>query len=364
MPMNPFRPSAGAEPPSIIGRDQAIVDFVSGLEGGVGAPGRLMRISGPRGSGKTVLLSDLAARAADMGWKVANVSAGVDMVDDLIYELSPEVAVDSFSATGSIAIVSGSATAHVKHPNLRSLMKSAAEKGKGLVITIDEVQDASEEDMQRIASAVQLLIREKVDIALVFAGLPMGVMDLINGKALTFLRRAVSENLQDISLLEVGLSLEESFSATGLLLGGKQLQRVTRATDGYAYLIQLVGYYVWQRGDLHRSSGNVITDEDVDTGLQIAVERFHETVHEPAISGLSKGAMEYLFCMAQDAGASSTAEVSKRMGKAPKATGAYRRALLQREVIQAPARGYVEFAVPLLREYLLENEDELRERFC
>ena len=363
MPINPFRPSAGAEPPSIIGRDQAIVDFVSGLEGGVGAPGRLMRISGPRGSGKTVLLTDLGNRAAEMGWDVANVSEGVDLVDDLVYELSPATAVDAVSMTGSIGVVSGGTTIQVKQPNLRALMKRSAEKAGGLVITIDEVQDASEEDIQRIASAVQLLIREKVNIAFVFAGLPMGVMDLINGKALTFLRRAVSENLRDINLLEVGLSLEEVFSTTGLKLAGDQLKRVTQATDGYAYLIQLVGYYVWQRGDLHRSSSIVISDEDVSTGLQIAIERFHETVHEPAIAGLGKEAMEYLFCMAQDSGTSSTAEVSKRMGKTPKATSSYRRTLLQREVIQAPARGYVEFAVPLLREYLLENEEELRERY-
>lgn len=37
--------------------------------------------------------------------------------------------------------------------------------------------------------------------------------------------------------------------------------------------------------------------------------------------------------------------------------------LLQREVIQAPQRGYVQFAVPDLDIYLRENAGEILERF-
>lgn len=360
---NPFRPTAGAEPPRLIGRDQAIMDFVSGLEGGVGAPGRLMRITGPRGSGKTVLLTDLGARAQRMGWEIANVTAGPSLIEDLVYELSPNMAIDSYSASVSAAVVSGDATVQVKHPNLRALMKKSAERSKGLVITIDEVQDAAVEDMQRIASAVQHLIREKVDIALIFAGLPSGVMDLINGEALTFLRRALSEALQKINLVEVEISFRDSFEATGLKIENEELSRLAAATEGYAYLIQLVGYYVWQRADLHRAESNIVTSTDVAEGVAIAMGQFHEAVHEPAIAGLSEGAMNYLLAMAQDTGRSSSSTIAERMGKEAKATSSYRRSLIQKEVIQSPARGYVEFAVPFLREYLLDHAQELRERY-
>ncbi len=363
MHMNPFKPSAGAEPPRIIGRDRAAVDFVSGLEGGVGAPGRLMRITGPRGSGKTVLLSEFGSRAESLGWKVANVSAGPDLIEDLLYELTPHLSVDSVAVSGSVAVASASASVQVKQPNLRALMKKTAQSCNGLVVTVDEVQDASEEDMQRIASAVQHLIREKVDIAFVFAGLPIGVMDLINGQALTFLRRAMSVVLHDINVVEVGISLQDSFAATGLVLEGEELSATAEATFGYAYLIQLVGYYVWQRGDLHRSSSKRIDRGDVETGIAIAMEQFHEAVHEPALSGLNEGAICYLLAMSQDVGRSSTAEVAKRMGKEPKDTSSYRRALIQKEIIQPSTRGYVEFIVPFMREYLLENTDELMERF-
>ena len=57
---NPFTPAAGAEPPTLIGREDVLFDFEESLLAGVGAPARLMRIAGPRGSGKTVLLNKLS----------------------------------------------------------------------------------------------------------------------------------------------------------------------------------------------------------------------------------------------------------------------------------------------------------------
>lgn len=77
---NPFKPTAGKMPPVLVGRDKVINDFIEGLENGEGAPGRLMRITGPRGSGKTVLLSELASIAGEQGWLVVNVSASGDLL--------------------------------------------------------------------------------------------------------------------------------------------------------------------------------------------------------------------------------------------------------------------------------------------
>lgn len=45
---NPFTPSAGVEPPALIGREDVLYDFEESLLAGVGAPRRLMRITGPR----------------------------------------------------------------------------------------------------------------------------------------------------------------------------------------------------------------------------------------------------------------------------------------------------------------------------
>lgn len=218
------------------------------------------------------------------------------------YELSPDSSVDSISLAGNAAIASGEVSMDVKRPNLRVLMKHRCGEGKGLVVTIDAVQDAPFEAMQLI-------------------------------------------------------------TASGLILDDDQLEIMAHATEGYAYLIQLIGYYVWRFADLHRASSMQVSDEDMRLGVENAMTRFHEVVHEPAISKLTKGAMEYLVAMAREGERASTADVAKRMGREPKATSSFRRSLIQHEVIQSPVRGYVEFSVPFLREYVLDNAEELLDRY-
>ena len=177
------------------------------------------------------------------------------------------------------------------------LTRGAAESHRGLVVTVDEVQDASVEDIQRIVHSVQHLIREKVNIAFAFAGLPMGVLDVINGEALTFLRRAKSVVLAETNLVEVGISLQDSFAPTGLTFQGDELSQAAKATCGYAYLIQLVAYYIWQRADLHRKNSASVDAQGVRTGIEIALAQFHDAVHEPAVAGISEGALSYLLAM-------------------------------------------------------------------
>ena len=68
--VNPFKPTAGMNPPELIGRDTVLDDFAEALENGPGAPDRLMRISGVRGTGKTVLLNALGDLARKKGFEV------------------------------------------------------------------------------------------------------------------------------------------------------------------------------------------------------------------------------------------------------------------------------------------------------
>ena len=322
-----------------------------------------MRVAGPRGSGKTVLLCDLRDRARELGWKTAIVSAG----PNLLLDLKDQIAESSLATNASVGVNAGFVSAKFdvvpKESSLRKLLGSAAKSSKGLFIAIDEVQDAPIDDMRAIASAVQLLIGEKVDIALAFAGLPAGVMDLINGKALTFLRRALPEDLAPINQVEVALSMGDSFIATGLTIEDDLLSRAAKATKGYAYLVQLVGYSIWQRANLHRVKSANVSERDVIEGIALAEARFHDVVHEPAISGLGLNDIKYLLAMCEDKQQSKSSEIAKRMGKKTNEVSSIRAKLLQREVIQAPQRGYVQFAVPDLDIYLRENAAKILERF-
>ena len=71
---NPFKPTAGKMPPELIGRDEVVDEFYEGLLNGPGAPERLIRVSGVRGTGKTVMLGEFKRIALNMEQKWTVVS--------------------------------------------------------------------------------------------------------------------------------------------------------------------------------------------------------------------------------------------------------------------------------------------------
>lgn len=68
---NPFKPSAGATPPDLIGPAGLLDEFEYGLRQGSGVPRLLTIITGSRGTGKTVMLSTAEAIARNHDWAVA-----------------------------------------------------------------------------------------------------------------------------------------------------------------------------------------------------------------------------------------------------------------------------------------------------
>ena len=64
---NPFTPGFGLTPMILAGRDLAIEEFTAALAGNV-PEARAILISGARGSGKTVLLTEFRELALEAGW--------------------------------------------------------------------------------------------------------------------------------------------------------------------------------------------------------------------------------------------------------------------------------------------------------
>ncbi len=369
MVVNPFKPTAGAEPPVLVGRERVIEDFRDGIEEGVGAPGRLMRITGPRGSGKTVLLTELGDIAKEYGWTVVDVSASGNLIDKVKRALRQGKFHAEASIEANLGIVTARASVNREtgDTDLREALTDVAadltDKGVGLLITIDEVQDGNEDELRELATTVQHLIRERVNIAFVFAGITTGVLNLINGKALTFLRRAKAEELASIPIDEVADSFKETFDAAGLDASRDILNSMAAATLGYAYLIQLVGYGVFAQAKRHVKTSRMVNENDSELGISRAYSDFSDAVLLPALDELPERSIEYLLAMTEDEDKSGTGVIAKRMGLEPSQLSATRRQLIERQVIDAPSRGLVRFAIPRLRDYLLENREEILSRF-
>lgn len=374
---NPFKPSAGHVPPVLIGRDMVLADFEEGLDNGSGAPGRLMRVTGARGIGKTVILAEFKRMAERRGWQVISETASAGMARRLLDNLQPRKGNFSFSFEPSVSVLNvGGSLGGVHYENTRmpltlreamGLRLDALEKrGGGLLVTIDEAQAAERSDMVSIATAVQHLTSEDRNLAFVFAGLPSMSSKWLNDDVMTFLRRAQPERLGDVPLTDVSQALSDTFRDTGIVLAEEPLRIATEATAGYPFMIQLVGYHIWRRtmrrSNEHTDTGDVIAAsvEDAELGVKDALSRLGDTVHGPELDGLSPIDKTYLLAMAQDDGPSSTSAIAERMGKDVKYAGIYRMRLIDAQVIEDRGYGKVDFAIPYLREYLREHAAYIR----
>lgn len=130
------------------------------------------------------------------------------------------------------------------------------------------------------------------------------------------------------------------------------------ATRGYPFMIQLVGYHVWQIA--HGAGAGRIDEEMAREGIALARDRFDRMVIEPALQRLPGTLVEYLLAMAEDGGApSESGRVAARMGKTPQQVSSYRARLIREDVIEASAWGKVEFAIPYMADYLNAHRSEL-----
>ena len=354
---NPFKPTAGMNPPELIGRDAVLDGFIEGLDNGPGAPDRLMRISGVRGVGKTVLLNALGRIAQERGFSVVNVASNVGFCERIRHMLIKGRKIRTAEAAPSVLGVSlGSVEFAPPEESLGDAMLTAAEHG-GLLVTLDEIQDADVDEMRLLGNEIQLLIRQGANVAFVFAGLPAAVDDIVSEKTITFLQRAKHVELAALPGREVGVSMEDTIRGSGMEISAATAAVLGEAAAGYPFMVQLVGYYSWQSA--RRRESDTLEREDACRGITEARANFDAMVLEPALRRLPGMQRDYLVAMAQCEGAPiESGEVARKMGKDTKAISSYRRRLMDQGIIVKVGYGTVDFAIPYMREYLRDNMDD------
>ncbi|MDR4534275.1 ATP-binding protein [Glutamicibacter sp. PS] len=357
---NPFKPTAGARPPLVIGREEIRQDIAESVENGAGAPGLLAIFSGPRGIGKTVMLGSVEDEAIEHGWIVISETAIpglVRRIDAAVRAASGEF-VDQPSGRRITGITLGPVGVqtqladvehrHWRHP-LTELLKRLRDHGTGLMITIDEIHAIDRVDLVEVAAVIQHMIREDLPIALMLAGLPKAVDDLLNDEVSTFLRRAEKYDLHKATLSDVAAALRATFDEGSISISELHVRHLAEATGGYPFLIQLVGYHVWSQAV---RNGGRVTAESLEAGVEKAKRRMGATVLQSAYNSLSDIDKSYLLAMAVDDGPSKTSVIAERLGVSPVYAGQYRLRLLAAGAIEVVGHGYVDFAMPTFREFL------------
>lgn len=358
---NPFTPNFGEIPRHMAGREQILNDMMRALDRQTRSPELNMLIYGARGTGKTALLALVAEEAQAHGWISVNVGCYPGMLED-IYEQALANGKefierrDGMHITGlTVANVFGLEwrQEHAPEGNWRTRMTQVLEElgslGIGLLITVDEI-DPELDEMIHLAAVYQLFVRERRRVGLLMAGLPSKISALVQDKSVSFLRRAKRQPLGRISDSEVSLAVEKTLRDGGREIEPEALSAAVEAIDGFAFMLQLVGYYLWESAD-----GGTIGRDTVEKGIVIARQEMRDRVLEPAFLSLSDGDLKFCQAMLEDGDDSRIADIAQRLGRSPSTVNTYRARLIEQGIIGSARRGYVSFELPLFRDYLEER---------
>ncbi|GAA3313929.1 ATP-binding protein [Arthrobacter ramosus] len=357
---NPFRPSAGATPPEILGRSGVLDEFEYGLRLGSGAPGLLTIFTGARGIGKTVMIGAAHDLARGQGWAVISETATegfMGRIGESMRQLAEELGtgprtrrITAIAAAGFSITTQLPPERQVAWRTLgEGLLRLLDERKSGLVITVDEIHAADRNELAQLAASVQHFIQDRLPIGLVFAGLPAAVSDLLNEGVATFLRRADKIDLHAAAVREVEDSYAATFARAGIGLSPDLVHRAAEATGGYPFLIQLVGYFLWREAE---NNGGTLTEIEVGHAIDAAQRRHARTVIEAALATASPKDMDFLLAMAEDNEPSTAADIGHRLGARTNLVANYRARLLAAGLIEASGHGKVDFAIPGLRQHL------------
>lgn len=359
-----FRPSFGNRPDNLIGREPALQILSQCFDSYPGMRERAVLLTGQRGMGKTALLLEASDLAGSKGFVVVRTTCGVTMLNNILDGLQragnellaqKKPPIKGFSA-GALGFSFGlTFTDEVRDlygfkAKLDMICERLEEKDLGVAILVDEVRPNSEA-MRQLATTYQELSGDGRNLAVVMAGLPAIVSALLEEETLTFLNRATKIKLGAISESSVRQYYSGAFRRARRNIDTSTLWNAAAATEGFPYLLQLIGYYSVSLTD----EGAQITPEVLDEVLQLARADMNENVFLPMVRPLSRMDIAFLEAMAQDEGASRVSDIQRRLGVSQGSVQSYRKRLIEAGVVLSPRRGELSFVVPMLADYLKQN---------
>ena len=250
---NPFTLSFGKKPVQYISRiaqtERIIGDFTAEE-----SPNQIYMITGVRGSGKTVMMTNIASeiRKRSDEWIVVELNPNRDLLQSLaakIYAIPEMHAVFvkaklDFSVFG-LGVTVENAVPVTDIENVIEIMLSHIKRlGKRLLITIDEVINS--ENIKIFASSFQIFLREEYPIYLLMTGLYENIYDLQNEKSLTFLYRAPKIILEPLNYTAIKSHYMRIFD-----INDEMADKMTLLTRGYPFAFQVLGYLYWDNRKDH-----------------------------------------------------------------------------------------------------------------
>ncbi|WP_141775433.1 ATP-binding protein [Phycicoccus sp. SLBN-51] len=388
--MNPFRPGAGRRPPLLAGRERELAAFDVARrrceERGEGE--RPWVIHGLRGVGKTVLLGELLAQVTSRGWIAAKVevAAGRPLPQALAHELQRALRTATgrhepgrlrrvlavFSAfsltvdpTGGLSVgldidpERGTADSGDLALDLLELFEvlgeSARDLGVGVLVLIDELQEATGQELRALNTAVHRLGQGLTPLPVLVIGAGLPSLPPLLAEATSY-----AERLYDYRAIG---ALEED-GARQALTGPaadldvrwdhSALQLTLDSARGYPYFLQAAGKHVWDE-----AVRSPISVEDAELGVAAARAEIDDGLYRARWERATPVQRQLLRALAQIGGSEPAAvsDLAHALGKkSARGISVARDEVLRKGLVYVPERGFLRFSVPGMDDFIARQD--------
>lgn len=339
---NPFTLSFGKKPNLYISRlaqtEQIIDSFTS--ENPIS---QSYMITGVRGSGKTVLMTNIAAQIAeDKSWIVVELNPTRDLLNSLAAKLYAIKELNllflkakfDFSAFGFGASIEQSPPITDIEDALSKMLETIKKHKKRVLVTIDEATNS--EHLRVFASSFQIFLRQDMPIFLLMTGLYENIYELQNDKSLTFLYRSPKLVLEPLNLTAVKDSYARTFN-----ISDEKAAQMTALTKGYPFAYQVLGYLFWEKSATCDMT-EILSEYD---------QYLDEYVYEKIWSELSELDKNILIEMS-DVSSYRVKDLREKLNMTSELFAVYRDRLKRKGLLDTQEYGKVKLALPRFAEFI------------
>jgi type II secretory pathway predicted ATPase ExeA len=382
---NPFSPGAGTPPPELAGREDILQQALLTL-GRIkrGRPAKSILMVGLRGTGKTVLLREIARMAKNENYQIIKIEAhekkslpeillpelrqmlfALDAGDKIsskvkrafrvlksfvskvkltvrMHELDFGLDIDPEKGTAD----SGNLEADLAQVFI-AIGEAAQDRNTAIAIIIDELQYLDEEELSSLIMAAHMVSQESLPVTVLGAGLPQLVGKA--GRAKSYAERLFDyPELGPLKADDAKLALQAPVIKEGAAFTEAALDEIIRITGGYPYFLQEWGYQAW----------NLATESPIDIDIaqaatSAAIQQLDKSFFRVRFDRLTPREQVYLRALAELGDKPQrSGDVAEELGIDVHHAAPLRNSLIKKGMIYSPKHGDTAFTVPLFEGFL------------
>lgn len=301
-------------------------------------------ISGVRGSGKTVLLTNVSKNIEKKkDWVVVDVNPNREILEQIASGIYENAGVKhlflsksfSFSFHGFGFSIEGETPVSNVKTILEKMLHLLKRQNKKVLITIDEASNNIH--MRSFAHDFQSLLRDDYPVFTLMTGLYENVNSLQNNKNLTFLYRAPKIELGPLNIALIKKEYSKIFAEEDI----ETINSLADLSKGYAFAYQVIGYLFSK----YRKISKIYNE--LDQYLSIYV-------YDKIWSKLPNNEKEYLKVFKNEI--ASTESIVNSVPFDEKSSSVYRDRLIKRGLIAATEYGKVRLVLPRFEIFISKQD--------